>query len=82
MKTREVLRQLEAGSEPVELERKQPVDPEEPRVGLAPWEAASQRSIAAEVQVEQMPGSQRKERPEAPWPADPVPGAQAAGGLV
>lgn len=59
MKTREVLRQLEAGSEPVELERKQPVDPEEPRVGLAPWEAASQRSIAAEVQVEQMPGSQR-----------------------
>ena len=59
MKTREVPRELEAGSEPMELERKRPLDPEEPRVGLAPWETAGQRSVAAEVQVEQMPGSRR-----------------------
>ena len=35
------------------------MDPEEPRVGLATWETAGQWSIAAEVQVEQRPGSQR-----------------------
>ena len=59
MKTHEVPRELEAGSEPMELERKRPLDPEEPRVGLAPWETAGQRSVAAEVHVEQMPGSRR-----------------------
>lgn len=59
MKTCEVPRELEGGSEPLELERKRPLDPEEPRVGLATWETAGQWSIAAEVQVEQMPGSQR-----------------------
>lgn len=59
VKTREVPRELEGGSEPLELERKRPLDPEEPRVGLATWETAGQWSIAAEVQVEQMPGSQR-----------------------
>lgn len=35
VKTRGVLRELEGGSEPFELERKRPLDPEEPRVGLA-----------------------------------------------
>ena len=39
--------------------RKRHLDPEEPRVGLATWETAGQRSVTAEVQVEQMPGSQR-----------------------
>ena len=35
------------------------MDPEEPQVGLATWGTAGQWSVAAEIQVEQMPGSQR-----------------------